>query len=87
MKKRDQQSAISDRWVGICAPALSACVIMVRAEALEAPTIAAAIFLGARRVTAAIADPLPLKNAPSAPARSAAAITRGKNGISFARNG
>src|SRR4029079_16119506 len=49
--------------------------------------MASAIFSGALSVIAAIADPLPLRNAPSARAPSAATITRGRKGISFARNG
>ena len=49
--------------------------------------IAAATFRGSRNVTPQIVDPDPLKNAPSAPVFSAAAMTRGKNGINFARNG
>jgi hypothetical protein len=52
-----------------------------------ARNIAAATFFGERSVTAAIVDPLPLRNAPSAPAFSAAAIAGGKNGISLFRYG
>ena len=49
--------------------------------------IAAATFFALRKVTAQMVDPEPLKNAPSAPAFSAAATTRGRRGISLARNG
>jgi hypothetical protein len=49
--------------------------------------MAAETLRGFRSVTAQIVDPEPLKNAPSAPAFSAAAMTRGKKGISLARNG
>jgi len=49
--------------------------------------MASAILRGAFIVMAAMVDPLPLKKAPSAPAFSAAAMTRDKNGISFCRNG
>jgi hypothetical protein len=67
---------------------LSAVVIKVRASVdLVARNIAAAIFSGERNVTAPMADPLPLRKAPSAPAFSAAAITRGKNGMRFLRKG
>jgi hypothetical protein len=70
------------------APWLSAVVMISRAlVGLIARNMTSAIFFGDRSVTAAIVDPLPLRKAPSAPAFSAAAITRGKNGINFSRNG
>jgi hypothetical protein len=49
--------------------------------------IALAILSRSCSVIAQIVDPLPLKKAPSAPAFSAAEITRGKNGTNFCRNG
>jgi hypothetical protein len=70
------------------APSLSAETITVRANVdLEARSMAAATFFGEPRVTAAMVDPLPLRKAPSAPAFSAAAMARGRNGINFSRNG
>src|SRR5450759_790547 len=75
------------RIVKTYAPRLSACVMMVRPVVFASRAMAFAIFLDERSVTAAIVDPLPLRNAPSAPAFSAAATTRGRKGISFARYG
>jgi len=49
--------------------------------------MAAAIRSRSCNVIAQIVDPLPLRKAPSAPAFSAAAMTLGRNGISFVRNG
>jgi hypothetical protein len=54
---------------------------------LAANFIAAATRVGFRDVNAQIVEPLPLRNPPSAPAFSAAEITRGNTGISFSRNG
>ena len=70
------------------APVLSALVISTRALQLPiSRRIASAIFLGSFKLTAAIVYPLPLRKAPSAPASSAVAITRDKNGINFFRKG
>jgi hypothetical protein len=70
------------------APSLSARVMIALEDVdLAARCMAAAIFFGFFNVIAAIVEPLPLKNAPSAPAFSAAAMTRGRNGISFCLNG
>jgi len=73
--------------MAICENVDLAAVADLAEEALAARFIADAILCGLRNVTAQIVDPLPLKNAPSAPAFSAAATTRGRNGISLARNG
>jgi hypothetical protein len=54
---------------------------------LAARCIALATRFGSRKVIAQMVDPLPLRNAPSAPAFPAAATTRGSIGISFIRNG
>ena len=62
--------------------------MIVRADVdLAARFIAAATRCELRKVIAQMVDPEPLKNAPSAPAFSAAATTRGRDGISLARNG
>ena len=67
---------------------LSAAVMIVRAALVfAARCMAAPIFRGLCKVTAQVVEPEPLKNAPSAPAFSAAAMTRGKNGTNFVRNG
>jgi hypothetical protein len=61
--------------------------MIVQPGIFAARAMAAAIFFDELSVTAAIVDPLPLRNAPSAPAFSAAATTLGRKGISFVRNG
>ncbi len=63
-------------------------VITVRAPGeAAAASMAREIFSGARRVTAQMVEPEPLRKAPSAPADSAAAITLSRNGMSFLRKG
>jgi hypothetical protein len=56
-------------------------------QVLAARNMAAATLSRSCNVTAQIVDPLPLRNAPRAPAFSAAAMTRGRNGTSFCRYG
>src|SRR5688500_1958970 len=70
------------------APRLSAPVVRVRAPGeAAAASMARETFWGARRVTAQMVEPEPLRKAPRAPADSAAAITLSRNGMSFLRKG
>src|SRR2546430_9832818 len=70
----------------ICTPRLSAVVtIIFAAVAPAARCIAAATFCGLRKVTAQMADPLPLKKTPRGPALSAAGVARGQKGNRFFR--
>ena len=69
------------------APAFAAATTIMDALTEAARRIAWAIRSLFDMVRAAMADPLPLRNAPIAPARSAAAMTRGKNEISLVRAG
>ena len=68
-------------------PRLSAVVMISCDGVFDARCMAAPIVAASRNVTAQMVEPEPLRNAPSAPAFSAAATTFGKNGINFARNG
>ncbi len=62
--------------------------MMVRAlVSPAASSMARATFSGERSVRQAIVDPEPLRNPPSAPAASPAAIVRSRNGINFLRKG
>jgi len=56
-------------------------------DGLTTRNMAAATLCRYCKVIAQMLEPLPLKNAPSAPAFSAAAITSGRNGINFFRKG
>src|SRR5207237_1002276 len=70
------------------APRLSAAVMIVRAPGESAAaSMARETLSGERSVMAQIVEPEPLRNAPSAPADSAAAITSSMKGMSFLRKG
>ena len=62
--------------------------MIVRAPSdFAAASMARETLSGERSVTAQIVEPDPLKNAPSAPADSAAPITLSRNGMSFFAEG
>ena len=70
-------------------PWLSACVITVRTEVEDgaAAAMAAATAPASSVVTQQIVEPEPERKPPSAPAASPAAMTSGRKGMSFCRNG